>query len=225
MSSTTLNEHNRTRAKILGVLIRDARLHAGRSLEECARVIHLPPQEFKQAEEGEYVLSLTHLEVLAMYLKVPLNHFWGDKVLGNYHRTDYGEVLKSRNRAIGQLLHQAREKTGRTVQAVAKEIGVPPSKVTAYEEGSEAVPLFHLDRMARFLGHSLNFFIDDNSGALGKHEAEQRMKQKLDNLPPEVRAFVAEPINLSYLEIAMKLSNMNVKELRSVAENILNITF
>jgi transcriptional regulator with XRE-family HTH domain len=133
--------------------------------------------------------------------------------------------MDNRHKAIGNLLQQAREKQGRTVQEVAAEINVSPTQIRAFETGEKPIPLFDLDRLARFLGHSLNFFIGDDHGPLADHEAEQKIRQRLDELPPELRAFVSEPINLSYLEIAMRLSHMDVKSLRTIAENILNITF
>ena len=220
-----MNEFNRTRAKILGVLIRDARLHAGRTVEDCATIVHISPAEFEQAELGNHVLSLPDVETLAMYLQVPVSHFWGDKVRGRYPRTEYGQIMANRHKTIGDLLRQAREKQGRTVQEVAAEINVSPTQIRSFETGEKPIPLFDLDRLARFLGHSLNFFIGDDHGPLADHEAEQKIRQRLDELPPEVRAFVSEQINLSYLEIAMRLSHMDVKSLRTIAENILNITF
>jgi transcriptional regulator with XRE-family HTH domain len=220
-----MNEFNRTRAKILGVLIRDARLHAGRTIEGCAKILHISADEFEQAELGNHVLSLPDIETLAMYLQVPVNHFWGEKVRGRYPRTEYGDILTERHKTIGDLIRQAREKQGRTIQEVAAEINASPPQIRAYEAGEKPIPLFELDRLARFLGHSLNFFIGDNQGPLAEHEAEQKIRQRLDELPPELRAFVSEPINLSYLEIAMRLSHMDVKSLRTIAENILNITF
>lgn len=220
-----MNEFNRTRAKILGVLIRDARLYAGRSLEDCGRLLGLTAAEFEQAEYGERVLSLPDLEVLAMYLKVPLSHFWGEKIRGQHHRLTYEAVLESRRQRIGEMLRAAREKKKRTIQELAAEVDASPETIKAYEAGEEPIPLFDLDRLARYLGHSLNYFIEDESGPLAEHEAEQKIEARLNELPPEVRRFVSEPINLSYLEIAMRLSQMDVKSLRTVAENILNITF
>ncbi|MCB0032574.1 MAG: transcriptional regulator [Anaerolineales bacterium] len=220
-----MNEYNRTRAKILGVLIRDARLYAGRTIEDCAKLLHLSPEAFIEAEIGERILSLPDLEALSMYLDVSLDHFWGDQVIGRKRRTDYTQFVARQNERIGRLLREARQQEGRAQADLANEIKVTPEKIAAYESGEEPVPLLDLDRLARYLGHSLNYFIDDGDGLLADHEAMQKMKQRLDDLPPDVRAFVAEPINISYLEIAMRLSRMNVKELRTVAENILNITF
>jgi hypothetical protein len=44
-------------------------------------------------------------------------------------------------------------------------------------------------------------------------------------MPMELREFVSLPVNRPYLELAMKLSGMSRDKLRSVAENLLDITF
>jgi hypothetical protein len=51
------------------------------------------------------------------------------------------------------------------------------------------------------------------------------MQQRFEQLPPDIKAFVVEPINLSYLQTAMRLSELDVDKLRSIAEGILDITF
>ncbi|MCZ7671379.1 MAG: hypothetical protein M5U34_31725 [Chloroflexi bacterium] len=72
-----MSETELTRAQILGNLIRDARLYAGKRHRECAQALTLTEEEYKQAEAGDYALSLPHLEVLALYLKVPMGYFLG----------------------------------------------------------------------------------------------------------------------------------------------------
>ena len=41
----------------------------------------------------------------------------------------------------------------------------------------------------------------------------------------KMRAFLTNPVNISYLETAKKLSEMDVAKLRQVAEDILEITY
>ena len=74
-----MNEFDRTRAKILGVLLLDARLHAGRTQEECGRMLESSAEEYSAFESGDATPTLPQLEALAMYLNVSLDHFWGDK--------------------------------------------------------------------------------------------------------------------------------------------------
>ena len=53
--------------------------------------------------------------------------------------------------------------------------------------------------------------------------SEEAVQQFLE-MPMELREFVAMPVNRPYLQLAMKLSNMSRDKLRSVAEDLLDIT-
>ncbi len=54
---------------------------------------------------------------------------------------------------------------------------------------------------------------------------QQKAVQDFLQLPPELQNFVSKPVNRPYLELAMKLSSMSTDKLRSVAEDLLEITF
>ena len=219
-----MNERDATRAKMLGVLIRNARLHAGRSTQECAGVLGITPEQFRQAEEGAYVVSLPQLEVLAMYLDVPMAHFWGTHTLEENTEPDYGELLALRHKIVGGLLRHARLKEEQTQEALAEEVGVDVERIRAYEAGEDAIPYLQLEKLAKFLGVSIDYFLDDERGPLGRHEAQKRMEQHLDELPPDVREFVAQPVNVNYIQTAMRLSEMDADRLRTIAESLLDIT-
>lgn len=220
-----MNELEKTRAKILGLLIQDARLYAGRSVQDCAQVLGIDATDFASAERGNHILSLPEIEVLTMYLKVPLAHFWGTETLSRPHKADYGDLLQLRRQVVGGLLRQARVQAGRTHEELAQEIKVDAGTIAAYESGKMPMPLFALERMGKYLGAPLDYFMDQQRGPLAEHEAEQKMQQRFADLPPEMRSFVVEPINRSYIETAMRLSDLDVHRLRQIAEGILDITF
>ena len=100
-----------------------------------------------------------------------------------------------------------------------------PEQIRHYESGTTTVPLFELEKIGNFLGVNLDYFSDEARGPLAQHEAGQKMQKRFEELPPEIREFVVEPINLSYVRIAKQLSEMDVKKLRNIAEGLLDITF
>ena len=65
------------KAKKLGVLIRDAQLKSGKSLEDCAQAMGISADEFDAMEYGERPPTLPELELFAYFLDIPLEHFWG----------------------------------------------------------------------------------------------------------------------------------------------------
>jgi transcriptional regulator with XRE-family HTH domain len=220
-----MKETDLTRAKILGVLIQDARKYARRSIDECAEVLGLTVGQFQKAEEGQHVISLPELEVLAMYLDVPMAHFWGSHTLSDSPGKSYRDLLQLRHRMIGVLLQQARLTAGKTADEMADQVGITAEQLTRYENGQQAVPLLFLEQLGQALGYSVSYFMEDTHGPLARHEAEQKMQRRLEELPSSVKKFIAEPVNIAYLETAMRLSSMDVKQLRGIAEAILDITF
>lgn len=220
-----MEQQDVSRANILGSLIRDARSHAGHSVEDCAAVLNISPEEFREAEAGEYVVSLPQLEVLAIYLDVPMAYFWGTETLKEPEQPDYTDLLALRQKIIGGLLHQARLEAGRSAEELGEEIGYPAERILAYEAGTTAIPYLHLEKLANYLGISMDYFVDDRHGPLARHEAQKRIERRLAEMPPEVREFVAQPVNLHYLETAMRLSEMDVDRLRGIAASILDITY
>lgn len=220
-----MNNLDQTRAKILGDLIRDARLRAGRTVTDCARILGISEENFAQAETGEYTPALPDLEVLAMYLNVPMAHFWGNESVDIPQETDYESFVKIRQRIIGALLRRARIQSKRSMEEVSGYLGATARQIEGYEAGSTAVPLFDLEKLGKFYGVSMDYFSDEVRGPLAQHEASQKIQKRLNDLPPEIRQFVLEPINLSYVQIAMRLSELDVKRLRNIAEGLLDITF
>src|SRR5512142_1410218 len=71
------------RTKKLGVLIRDARQAARRTPEECARAIGISKGTLRAYEDGTRAPSLPELEVLAYYLRLPIDHFWGQESISD----------------------------------------------------------------------------------------------------------------------------------------------
>jgi transcriptional regulator with XRE-family HTH domain len=220
-----MNEHVTDRARMLGSLIREARRHAGRTVEECAAVLGLTPEEFAAAEAGEHGVSLPELEVLAIYLDVPMAHFWGSQQLEQPAELDYPVLLALRHKIIGGLLRQARLDSGDSIAELAEVVELPARQLEAYEVGAAPVPYLVLERLARELGKSVDFFLDDTRGPLGRHEAAKTRQRRFGELPLEVQSFVARPANVNYLETAMRLSEMDVEKLRTIAASILEITY
>lgn len=220
-----MEQQDVSRANILGTLIEDARSHAGRTIEECAAVLNISPDEFREAETGEYVVSLPQLEALAIYLDVPMAYFWGTETLQEPQQPDYAHLLALRQKIIGGLLRQARLEAGQSVEEVSEASGHPAERILAYEASTVSIPYLHLEKLANCLGISMDYFVDDEHGPLARHEAQKRMERGLAEMPEEVREFVAQPVNLHYLETAMRLSEMDVERLRGIAASILDITY
>ncbi len=215
------------RAKKLGVLIRDARLAAGRTGIECARLVGVTNGIFRAWEEGRKAPSLPELEVLAYFLRLPLSHFWGKEAVSDDPQpaaaANLPTLVDIRHRLLGALLRQQREKAGLTAKAFAEQAGISIARLRAYEQGERPMPLPEMEGLVTLLGGQIESMFDQ-SGPIGEWIAQQKAIQEFLQLSPELQAFVSKPVNRPYLGLAMKLSELSTEKLRSVAEDLLQIT-
>ncbi len=215
------------RTKKLGVLIRDARLAVRRSVQECADALGIKKSAFHAYEEGTKAPSLPELETLVYYLDLPMEHFWSKEIKSGstprHAKLDLPKLLAVRQRKIGALLRQERMKASISIRNLSQVTGISSGRIKAFELGERPIPLPELEVLVRALGGRIETFFD-RSGPIGQWMISEETIRNFLELPMELREFVAMPVNRPYLELAMKLSNMSKDKLRSVAEDLLDIT-
>jgi transcriptional regulator with XRE-family HTH domain len=216
------------RNKKLGLLIFDARKATRRSVEECAQATGVTPEQFQEFERGAQAPSLPQLELLALYLNVPLEQFWGKRSLSE---TGEPEALQEkdrlvllRNRVIGTNLRLARNNANFSYREIFDKTGIAEDQMKRYEMGEAPVPLSELELLASVLNIPIEQFYDKH-GPIGKWRNQQGTYLKFLDLPPEIQQFVSKPVNRPYLELAMRLSDLSAEKLRAVAEVLLEITY
>jgi len=217
-----------TRNKIIGVLLRSARLRAEVSAQECAQTLAVAPETYERVEEGEEGLSLPELETIAHRLHVPLGALLGEKELPAEQEArsmPYEAVMQVRAKIIGVILRQAREESGRSLDEVATTLGYPSEYLARVELGEERTTLVELSTLAQVLGVPFERFIADDVIPLTAQERQQRDLERLAHLPAHLRDFVLQPINQPYLQIARNLSQMPADTLRQIASGLLEITY
>jgi len=220
-----MSEINPERAKILGDLVEKAREHFGRTKKECAAVLGMKSGDYSKVETGEYPVSLPQLEALALFLNIPMGYFWGSEPLQTESEIDFENLIALRHRVIGVLLSQQRLRTRQSLAELAEALGMEEDLLKSYEMGQEPIPYLHLEQICRQLDVSVSYFLDDVHGPLGRHEAKQKLERQFKRMPPDMQAFLINPVNVSYLDTAKKLSEMDVAQLRQVAESLLEITY
>lgn len=220
------DESYRIRAKMVGVLLRDARLSAARTIEDCARLLQVAPEEVEAWEFGHQVPTLPQLELLAYYLDVPVSHFWSTETLkvsraGKEHiQPDY---VLLRNRMIGALLRQAREEAEITLDDLSDACGIPAASIAAYELGEAAPPMHELSVLASGVKQNIDYFLESTS-QIGELLVMREKWKHFADLPEDVREFASDPTNIGFIHIALMLSQMPTDRLRQVGASILDIT-
>jgi transcriptional regulator with XRE-family HTH domain len=215
------------RSKMIGVLLMDARQYRGKSLQECADTIGVSDVIYESYEFGNTSPSLPELESLAFFLKIPIEHFWGNEVfsepLPSDQQVDYEKLIKIRQKIIGTLIQKARVEKGLTLESVAELSGISTHMIENYELGEAPLPLPELELLCEILGRPIKSFQDQQT-LLSKAPDVIQLTQQIQEMPSELLSFVIKPINRPYLELAQRLSEMSVDKLRAVAEGLLEIT-
>lgn len=214
------------RAKKLGILMRDARIKSGKSVEDCAQAMGLSADEFTAIEFGEMPVTLPELEIFAYFLEVPLEHFWGNETLiidNDEKLIDPNEIKQMRQREIGGLIRKARIEAVLSEEELADQAGISVDDLQAYEQGEIPITLPDLEVLVRILNNSMDNF-EDQASQVGNWFMEQRNMREFLHLPNELQEFIGKPVNRPYLDLAIKLSEIKAERLRALAEGLLEIT-
>lgn len=213
----------------LAALLLDARLVRAQSPESCALAVGCSPEAYAAFESGAASPSLPELELLAYFLDVPVSYFWGQRALSEQQPAPRPtlpalDLAALRNRIIGVQLRQARQVLHHTLEAVANDLNLPTQTLAAYETGQVAVPFHTLTALAQRLRLPLEHFIEAR-GPAGEWDTTLRAVERVRQLPPELREFVSQPVNESYLRLARQLSELPADKLRTIAASLLEITY
>ncbi len=210
------------RTKKVGLLIRDARQIKGLSLAACAQAIGVSEATLQAFELGEISPSLPDLEALAFIFELPVDHFRGDQLLAvdGRKRAALGKLRVLRQRVIGVLLRQARLRIGLSTDELARQVNLTTDQVQAYELGQAAIPLPELEALAEALNCPFASF-EDQQGPIGAWRVKVREQEEFHELRPELKTFVLDPKNRSYLEMAKQLSEIPADNLQAVGESLL----
>ena len=217
------------RRKIIGVLLQGARLRSGKSKKECAEAIGVSVAAITQFEEGRKDIALPQLELLAYALNVPVSTFFKDKdqdkLVSEEPALPIEQVMQLRQRIIGVLLRQARTEAGKSQTEIAEALGISARRIARYEYGHRPMPVAELQQIADYLRLPITYFLDEGVGRVGQREQLQSQFERFSELPDDVRAFVSRYINLPYLRVAVRISDMDADRIRKIAEGLLDITY
>jgi transcriptional regulator with XRE-family HTH domain len=227
MANSATPEAVTIRRKITSVLLQGARLKTGKSKKDCAQALGVSTGIYSSYEAGRRDISLPELELLAHYLKVPINNFFDkqEEVVAEEPIVPREQVVMLRQRIIGALLRKARTDKNQSQKELADRLGLSSRRLSQYEFGQRPIPLSQLQELADVLGLSMGYFIDEGFGTIGEEELVRSQFQRFSDLPEDVRRFVANPSNLAYLRVAQRLSDMTTEQLRNIAAALLDITY
>jgi transcriptional regulator with XRE-family HTH domain len=213
------------RSKMLGAMLREARLDSGKSIRQSADLLGISPSTLSSYEHGRKAITLPELEILAYTFDVPLRAFWSPDlpVVDLRPALDAARAIPLRNRVIAVQLKLHRQAAGLTQSELAERAGMPLSRISAYERGRRGVPLPELEVLATTLGHKLEDY-RDMDGPIGRWAKRNQAFESFTQLSPELQAFAADPGNQRFLELALNLSQLPSDRLRSISRALQDVT-
>lgn len=214
------------RTKKIGLLLKDARMVARYTPEECASALGIPLVEYQDFENGTCAPSLPELEILAYTFKVPIVHFWGNQSLSDPKQAspELKKLVPLRNRIVQTRLRQAMQTEGLDSRELAKKTGIPDETLRNILESYSEISLPDLEVLCA----ALNIRLDDlteQKGSMGEWHRIHQSVNRFNQLDPDLQDFVSKPVNHPFIHIAQKLSNLPVEKLRNLAESLLEITY
>ncbi len=221
------NLYIQIRNKKIGILLLDARRSRNFSIDEVANKTGITVDRLENFENGQISPSLPELEILAYTFNLPFEHFWGKQVLQSIEDSNTTEklqiLIKLRNKIIGTGIQSKRQTENISLEELAEKCEIDNETFNKYETGEIEIPIPMLEIISKNLNARIEDFFD-NQGKIGAWRTQNAEMKSLSDLPKEFREFITKPINEPYLDLAMKLSLLDVKKLRLVAEGLLEIT-
>jgi len=213
------------RSKMLGAMLRLKRKEKGKSLKETAALIGSTTGKLSSYEQGKKNISLPELELFAYQFGIPLKYFLRLDTQTDVRRSvpEADLMISLRQKMIGAQLRSHRTEADISLRKFAKTLHISPSRLSAYERGTRAIPIQELETMVEALGHEIEEYVD-HDGPVGEWQQQLQAIEMLSKLSPELRDFLSKPVNEPYLRIAKQLSELQVEKLRTVAEGLLEIT-
>ena len=227
MSKGAESEEVTVYRQMLGTLMQTVRAKAGKSKRECAEATGVTSRVYTAFEEGRRDITLPELEMFANFCNISVRLFFEntDRLAFDPPSIPPDKLMPLRQRIIGASLRQVRQEKGKTLKDLAQRLGVSTRRIADYELGRLPIPLARLQIAAEALNIPVSYFINEGFGPIGEQELLRSQFDKFGDLPEELRRFVVNPTNVSYLRVAQRLADLTTEQLRNLAAAILDITY
>ncbi len=218
-------EAARLRAKIVGILIRQSRLAASRSIEDCADHLQVSPELVIAWEYGDDLPSPPQSERLASYLNVSVSTFRQDHEPVELPdvAVEQDQSFSLRQRLLGGLLHVARDLKGISIEQLSEMTAIDPSLLQEYEYGGQSIPMKDLLVLANALDRDLEYFLES------EHELDAEAEGESASTAPvptseDKRRFAVDRKMQGIIKLAVAFSQIPSAELHKIADALLSIS-
>ena len=198
----SLPRYYEIRNRMLGIQIKKNRYQQNQTVEQLAQLCEIPTSDLEFYETGQTPIPLPIFLKISEVLHLP------------YERAQSPESITA-------------DKIEEPPVVQPDEIPVQPEPEPAMDNESDLVELPIMESDALPLSQApepvlINETIPVEPGE--NLQSPQSITEQFPGISEELREFITKPVNVPYLELAMKLSQMDAKKLRDIAESLLEIT-
>lgn len=218
-------EAARLRGKIVGVRIRQCRMAASRSIEDCAEHLGVSPQLATDWEYGDRSPSQPQLERLSSYLNVSASTF----LQGNEPAAIQDGCAKSdglpalRQQLLGGLLRVARGIKGISIEQLSEITAIDRDLVQEYEYGERMIPINHLLILGNSLDRDPEYFLGNAQGT-GVEAGGESAANSPESTSVNDSSLADDHTAQGIITLAIAFSQIPPEELRGIADALLLIS-
>ncbi|MCB2202789.1 helix-turn-helix domain-containing protein [bacterium] len=206
--------------------ISDIRRTLQRSVHDCAGILGISEAKYLAFEQGRESLSLPDLELLSLYLNIPLQELFDKDVhtSSSHHllqlniRPQYKQL---REKMIQTKLILARESKGLSLFDLAQETDIPEKTLQAYELGQLPIPLNHLKSICEALGCSIDTFFPEDNALNGAPKVNNRQGRWQPEYPNNEAA--PNPEEDPYRQLLAALKQIPEEDQARIAKQLLEL--
>jgi transcriptional regulator with XRE-family HTH domain len=178
--------------------IKYTRKSKGRSRQDCAKILGLSTDTYRNIEKGITPFTLPQLELLCIFLGIKFSTFFKEEppqpphamVLNADVRPHY---LALRDKMIRAMLSIERENQTVTLENLAQGTHIPLDTLQRYDNGEESVPMDDLLKISNYLGISMDALYEP----IWLNETQQEPSSVMTDWQPE---FADEETQRSIIE-------------------------
>lgn len=212
----------------LGSKLGKARASNEISLARSARQVGVTANTINNFESGRAAPSLPQLELLAALYKTPINIFLSTdedfEPQPGIESEKIAAFIDLRNQIIAATLKQSRSQQALTLKQLAELSGISANRLRKFESGSIPIPSPVLQTLCANLGINIQTLLSPLTPNTQPEINEAVQGYDLTSLPDELLEFAANPKNIPYLALAQRMSQLEADKIRSIAENLLELT-
>jgi transcriptional regulator with XRE-family HTH domain len=213
---------------ILGTRLLQERELSEKTIARAAAQLGVTSNTIKSFENGKTAPGLPQLELLALLYRTPLPKLlWGVDESAPEVKLDQEKApafVALRTRIIAATIKQARLHQKLSLKKAAERVGITVGAIKKYESATLPIPEPILENLCLSLGIKIESLVSQLTPKTESATGAAFNEPNPSLLPPEIGEFVSNPANLPYLELAKKLSTLDAAKLRTIAEDLLEIT-